>query len=183
MKPRLFDGCLLALVCAMLGCIAVAADSLYKEKGRAALCRRHLSEIGRAVGRFKDENRRFPKHAGELYPQFLTDLGTFVCPDDSELNELLRKPRKPFQGVFSSYRYQYSVKHQTMRSKGKCVTIPSFAEAYAKRAGATPLALCNHHRNYKDEIDGLVTFVVLRCDLRVERTAKRQGNVVRWSDS
>lgn len=99
------------------------------------LCTQNLVAIGKAIEAYKKEHGDFPDWLSDLYPKYLADANTLICPADEEdgktIFSLNTDPKMPV-----SYEYQFHPEYRAEKSAQR--------EIYGD---AMPLVRCRHHES------------------------------------
>ena len=99
------------------------------------LCTENLVAIGKAIEAYKKEHGDFPDWLSDLYPKYLADANTLICPADEAggktIFSLNTDPKMPV-----SYEYQFHPEYRAEKSAQR--------EIYGD---AMPLVRCRHHEN------------------------------------
>ena len=99
------------------------------------ICTQNLVAIGKAVEAYKKKHGDFPEWLSELYPKYLPDTNTLICPADEEggktIFSLNTDPKMPV-----SYGYQFHPEYRKEKSEQR--------EIYGD---VIPLVRCRHHPN------------------------------------
>lgn len=67
---------------AMLIALSVPVYRSVRRRSRENACRANLSAVWQALEQFKSDNRRYPFHLAELYPDYIDSETVLVCPAD-----------------------------------------------------------------------------------------------------
>ena len=99
------------------------------------VCTQNLVTIGKAIEAYKKEHGDFPEWLSDLYPKYLSDANTLICPADEERGKTIfslnTDPKMPV-----SYGYQFHPEYRKEKSEQR--------EMYGD---IMPLVRCRHHEN------------------------------------
>jgi hypothetical protein len=70
----------LAILCGLLTCILWYPLKASRVVHKSLACMNNLKGLGIALDQYRQANGRFPAKLSELYPKYITDLGSFSCP-------------------------------------------------------------------------------------------------------
>ncbi len=136
----------LLVVIAVIGMLAAILFPVFgraKEKARQTKCKANLMQLVTALKEFRTNEGHYPPgpyydpptgryHGGfsDLYPNYITDLDVFICPDDSEARENAQECR---DRVYCSYNglVDWSTGHfRTLTSGGTAILYNCYGYTY-----------------------------------------------------
>lgn len=94
----------LLVVIAVIAILVAILTPVYdraREHARQAKCTSNLVQIVQAVNTYKRDKGRFPRSLYDLYPDYISSVDPFICPDDKT-----PYAKSPLQGralIYSSY--------------------------------------------------------------------------------
>ena len=99
------------------------------------ICKKHLTEIGKAIQAYQKEHDDFPEWLSELHPKYLSDASILLCPAD-ELGgtPVFTSNADPKMPV--SYGYQFHPRYREGTQENRAIY-----------GDVIPLARCRHHVN------------------------------------
>ena len=117
-----------------LSTAATTEDSVVDEKN-IEFCTQNLIAIGKAIETYEKAHADLPGWLSDLYPKYLVDSNTLICPAD-KYNGKAGRPwnRDPKMSV--SYDYQFYPEYRGKKSEQRMVY-----------GDAMPLVRCRHHAN------------------------------------
>ena len=99
------------------------------------ICKGHLLEIGKAIQAYQKEHGDFPEWLSELYPKYLPDENSLLCPADEHSGKpyflINTDPKMPV-----SYDYQFHPRYRDAKTEERLVY-----------GDVLPLVRCRHHTN------------------------------------
>ena len=111
------------------------ASGLAQDEKHTEICTQNLLAIGKAIQTYQKEHNDFPQWLSDLYPKYLADANSLLCPADTKGGKPLflinADPKMPV-----SYGYQFHTGYQE-RTR----------ENLAIYGDVIPLARCRHHTN------------------------------------
>lgn len=87
------------------------------------VCTQNLVTIGKAIEAYKKEHGDFPEWLSDLYPKYLSDANTLICPADEERGKTIfslnTDPKMPV-----SYGYQFHPEYRKEKvNNARCTEI------------------------------------------------------------
>ncbi len=107
------------------------------------ICKHHLLEIGKAIQAYQKEHGEFPEWLSDLYPKYLPNADTLLCPADEDGG-------KPYYLVNTdpkmsmSYDYQFHPQYRKDKTEERLMY-----------GDVLPLVRCRHHENQPFECHNL----------------------------
>ncbi len=106
-----------------------------KVQQNVEICEQHLHEIGKAIQAYQKEHGDFPEWLSDLYPKYLPDADSLLCPADEDGGKtyfLVNADPK----MSMSYDYQFHPKYREDKTEERLMY-----------GDVLPLVRCRHHEN------------------------------------
>ena len=120
-----------------------SSDDPLKAQNNVEICKQHLLEIGEAIQAYQKEHGDFPQWLSDLYPKYLPDADTLLCPADENGGKtyfLVNKDPK----MSISYDYQFHPKYREDKTEERLMY-----------GDVLPLVRCRHHEDQPFECHNL----------------------------
>jgi hypothetical protein len=132
----------------------------FRVQAHEAGCRRNLQTLWQAIMMYQQENGGFPPWRYDvLYPKYVKDASTFICPGD-------RRPSKPSRrwSIPCSYMFPLSAFNS-----------PSIQALWRRRGENCPLVLCYIHAlRERQEFDDEPFWLFIRVNSKVEKVTESE---------
>lgn len=146
---------LLLLLPSVHGQTARYNDKISRDPAVANACKQRLSRLHEALSEFQRKNKRLPNWISELYPEFVDDPKTFICPFVQKLGDFqvwrdgVRSEVFYDPNLTTSYAYEFSAADYPL-GDGASTTVQEFKKRQTGqmglRAGDVPILRCFAHR-------------------------------------